>query len=175
MGMRLTWALPALVAAACSAEPEQRNMSASEVAGELAALRIEPGLWEVSSAVVDVTAPNLPIALRREMIGPRGSLRHCIAPAQAARPSAGFLAGRGDGRCAYRDVSLQNGRLRGMMICTDEDGGPPIESVMDGRYGPRGYDLRMEMRNPMPDGTEMIVQVSSRGRRVGRCDEGREQ
>lgn len=159
----------------CDGAPESRNMSAGEVAGELGSLRIAPGLWQVSSRIIDVRAPNLPIALRRRMIGPRGSIRHCITPAQAAQPSAGFLAGRGDGRCTHRDFSMQGGRLRGSMICAGDAPGAPVETAMDGRYGPNGYDLRMEMRNPMPDGTVMTVEVVSQGRRIGPCSQGRDQ
>ena len=157
----------------CSSEPDSRNMSAGEVAGELGSLQITPGLWQVSSRISDVRAPNLPIAVRRRMIGPRGSVRHCITPAQAAQPNAGFLAGRADGRCAYRDFSMENGALRGTMACAGDTPGASVETVMNGRYGPAGYDLRMEMRNQMPDGTVMTVEVMSQGRRIGPCDQGR--
>jgi len=159
----------------CGSPPESRNMSTDEVAGELGNLRIAPGLWQVSSRIVDVRAPNLPIALRRRMIGPRGAVRHCITPAQAAQPSAGFLAGRADGSCAYRDVSMQSGRLRGTMTCAGDAPGAPVETAMDGRYGSDRYDLRMEMRNPMPDGSIMTVEVVSQGRRIGPCRERTDQ
>jgi hypothetical protein len=158
----------------CGGAPESRNMTAGEVAGELGSLRITPGLWQVSSRIVDVRGPNLPIAVRRRMIGPRGSVRHCISAEQAAQPSAGFLAGRGDGGCSHRDFSMQDGRLRGAMTCAGDAPGAPVETVMDGRYGPDRYDLRMEMRNPMPDGTVMTIEVMNQGRRIGPC-EGREQ
>ena len=148
-------------------------MTANEVAGALNDLRIAPGQWQITSRITDVRAPNLPIALRRQMIGPRGTVRHCITQAQAAQPSAGFLAGRGDGNCRYRDLALQGGRLRGTMICAGDAPGTSIETVMDGRYGPAGYDLRMEMRNPMPDGSIMTLEIMSQGRRIGACDDGR--
>ncbi len=158
----------------CSSEPDGRNMSAGEVAGQLGNLQISPGLWQVSSRITDVRAPNLPIAVRRRMIGPRASVRHCITPAQAARPNAGFLAGRADGSCAYRDFSMENGQLRGAMACAGDTPGAPVETVMNGRYGPAGYDLRMAMRNPMPDGTDMTVDVKSQRRRIGPCEEARD-
>lgn len=146
-------------------------MSANEVAGALERLTIAPGLWEVSSAITDVRAPNLPLALRGRMIGPRGTIRHCITPEQAARPSAGFLAGRQAGRCRYRDFSMEDGMMRGVMACDEPDAAAPVETAMAGRYGRTAYELRMEMANPMPDGAVMRVAMVSRGRRVGPCGE----
>jgi hypothetical protein len=49
-----------------------------------------------------------------------------------------------------------------------------VETIMAGRYGRDRYELRMEMRNPLPDGEVMRVFAVSRGRRVGPC-EGEEQ
>ena len=157
------------IAAGCGG-PEQADMSANEVAGTLEGLRIEPGLWEVSSEITDVRGPNLPLAIRERMIGPRGMVRHCMSPDQAARPSAAFLAGRGDGRCRYRGFAMENGVMRGAMTCTEPDSAAPVETMMAGRYGRTGYELRMEMLNPLPDGAVMRVFVTSRGRRVGRCN-----
>ncbi len=167
--------VPLLVS--CGAEPESRDMrdmAANEVAGALGDLRIAAGQWQVTSRITDVRAPNLPIALRREMIGPRPAARHCVTRAQASQPSAGFLAGRGDGSCRYRDLALQGERLRGTMICAGDTPGSSIETVIDGRYGPAGYDLRMEMRNPMPDGSIMTLEIMSQGRRIGPCNDGRD-
>jgi len=140
-------------------------MSAEAVAEELADLRIEPGLWELTSAVIDVRAADLPVEVRRRMIGPRSRMRHCITPEQAERPSANFLAVRSDSACVYRDFTFEGGRLRGAMSC------PGATARMDGRYGPRGYDMRMEMASPMPSGGRMTLQVRAQGRRIGDCEE----
>src|SRR5690606_7092332 len=91
-----------LVAAGCN-DRDPASMTAEQVAAELADIRIEPGLWELTSAVVDVRAPDLPREIRNRMIGPRSRIRHCISPAQAEQPSANFLAMRADSACIYRD------------------------------------------------------------------------
>ena len=155
-----------LVAPGCGDEPAGRNMSAEEVAGELADLRIEPGLWELTSEVTDVRAPDLPLEVRNRMIGPRSRMRHCITPEQAEEPSANFLAVRSDSACVYRDVTLVEGRLRGAMAC------PGATARMDGRYGAQAYMMRMEMESPMPGGASMVLAVRARGRRIGDCPEG---
>jgi hypothetical protein len=137
------------------------------VAAQLADIRIEPGLWQLTSAVTDVRAPNLPVQVRNRMIGPRARMRHCITPEQAAQPSANFLAMRADSECVYRDFQLEEGRLRGTMTC------PGVTATMEGRYAPRSYDTRMQMRSPMPGGAVMTLQVRAQGRRIGECEEGK--
>ena len=141
-------------------------MSAGEVAEELANMRIEPGLWELTSEVVDVRAPDLPREVRNRMVGPRSRLRNCITPQQAARPSANFLAARSDDDCHYRDFAVREGQLRGTMIC------PDVTATMAGRYGPRAYEMSMEMTSPVLGGGTMKIDVRTRGRRIGECETG---
>jgi hypothetical protein len=158
-----------LAVAACGQPHESRNMSDEEVAGQLQAMRIEPGLWELSSEVTDVSAPDLPHEVRQRMIGPRSRTRHCITPAQAEQPSANFLAGRAESECSYRDFMVGDGRIAGAMSC------PDATARMRGTYGPAGYDMRMEMASPMTGGATMQLVVRSRGRRIGECEEGEKQ
>ncbi|WP_162806544.1 DUF3617 domain-containing protein [Sphingosinicella terrae] len=167
-------AAPFLIAAliatgGCGDRADPSDMSAEQVADQLAGMRIEPGLWELTSEVVEVSAPGLPREVRNRMIGPRRQMRHCITPAQAERPEANFLAVRADSDCAYRRFTVENGRMRGEMTC------PDAQAQMDGRYGPEGYDLRMVMESPMPEGeVRMTLQIRARGRRIGACEEGSE-
>jgi len=156
-------ALPAV--ASCGDRPE-RNLTTEEVAGQLSGMAVEPGLWEIGSDVVEVRGPDLPREVRNRMVGPRTRLRHCITPEQAARPSANFLAARRDNGCAYRSFSVRDGRIEGVMAC------PDATATMTGRYGPRAYDMRMEMESPVPGGATMILDVRARGRRIGPCPEG---
>ena len=158
-------AAAALAGAGCGGGREAGNMSAEEVAAELAAMRIEPGLWELTSEVVDVRAADLPHEVRARMIGPRSRLRHCITPEQAERPDANFLAARAGSECVYRDFTVGGGRVSGRMAC------PDASAEMRGRYGPQSYDMRMEMASPMANGATMTLELRSRGRRIGDCGE----
>ena len=145
-------------------------MSAQEVAAELRGLRIEPGLWEMRSEVLDATGPNLPRMAQARLKGPRPIVRTCISPAEAARPEANFLRSQPDSHCTYRGFSLRDGRLRGEMRCAG--GGLPgtTTTSMDGRYGARGYDTRMRMASTgMPEGANMIIETRTIGRRIGNC------
>ena len=156
----------ALLLAACGGG--ERNMSDEEVAAQLGSLRIQPGLWEVRSEVLNVSAPNLPIEVRNRMVGPRGAMRHCITPEQAERPSANFLAARQSSDCQYRNFEMREGRLTGAMTC------PNATATMEGRYGSTSYEMLMEMRSPMPDGAVMTLRLRSGGRRIGECEGGEE-
>lgn len=157
----------ALSVAGCSEPPPQaRNMSAEEVAGQLSAMRIEPGLWELSSEVLDVQAAELPREIRNQMIGPRSRVRHCITAEQAERPSANFLAGRADSDCSYSEFVVHEGNVSGLMSC------PGVTATMRGRYQPTAYETRMTMESPVPGGATMTLEVRARGRRIGDCEEG---
>lgn len=163
--MRHVTALLLLFCCSACRQAEPANMSAEEVAGELAGIRIEPGLWLLTSEVTDVRAPNLPVEVRNRMIGPRSRMRHCITPEQAAQPSANFLAMRADSDCAYRDLALEEGRLSGTMTC------PNVTARMEGRYGPQHYETRMAMESPVPGGAVMTLQIRAQGRRIGECSQ----
>jgi hypothetical protein len=163
-------ALALILAAAACGDGKGREMTAQEVAAELRGLRIEPGLWALSSAVVDARGPNLPREAQARMKGHRQNVRGCVTPAQAARPEATFLTRQAGSRCTYRDFAMRGGRLRGEMRCTG--GGLPgsMTTTMDGQYGPRGYDVRMRMTSTgMPEGANMIIDTRTIGRRIGDC------
>lgn len=155
---------------ACGGQ-EGGDMSANEVAGTLDAVPIAPGLWEIASEVVDVAAPNLPVAVQRRMIGPRARVRSCVTPEQAARPSAGFLAARAEGPdCRYADFAMRDGRMTGTMRCAEPDVGETV-ARMDGNYRRESYVLSMRIETPMPDGVTMRIDTRTTGRRIGACPE----
>ena len=148
--------------AGCSPSDDEK-MSANDVALELDQIRIEPGLWALSSEIVDVSGPDLPRELRNRMVGPRSRIRHCITPDQAANPSASFLAARSDGQCRYRRHSVRDGIIEGEMDC------PGASARMDGRFTPDAYRMNLHMESPIADGAVMRIEVVARGRRIGEC------
>ncbi|WP_129793375.1 DUF3617 domain-containing protein [Sphingosinicella sp. CPCC 101087] len=158
------FAAAGLVAAGCGGEVA-RNMTGEEVADELSDMQIEPGLWELTSEVVEVSAPGLPREVRNRMVGPRSRIRNCISPQQASRPGANFLAMQSDSACTYRDFSVRGGEMRGTMVC------PEAVASMSGQYRPESYELRMAMESPMPGGATMTLQLRARGSRIGDCPE----
>ncbi len=167
--MRTPALLPVLVALLAGCEGRQHgDVSVNDVAAQLNALTIAPGLWEVTSEVIAVSAPNLPIEARDRMIGPRGGGRACLTPDDAARPSASFLAGRGGNGCAYADFAMDGGRLTGTMRCAEPDGTETL-ARMTGDYRRDGYRLDMTIDTPLPDGARMRIETRTTGRHLGDC------
>lgn len=164
-------ALSVLAAIGCSGEPEpDRNMSANEVASQLESIRIEPGLWEISSEIVNVSGQNLPHEVRSRMMAPRPAVRNCITAAQAAQPAANFLLTQGASRCTYSGFAMQGGRLSGSMTCSDRHLPGTMTTTMDGDYGGRSYDMRLRMETAgMPADANMTIEAQARGRRIGDC------
>lgn len=158
--------LVAGLAGGCGGGVEGNDANAN-AAGDLAAFQVEPGQWEVASAVVAARGRNLPLQVRNRLIGPRPTRRYCLTLVQAARPMADLVAGRRG--CAYRDLVLDGERLTGMMGCPEPGAPGPTMARLDGVYGRTSYDLRMEMTSPMPDGTPLTLEVRTRGRRIGAC------
>lgn len=172
-GLILAAALLALAACGEEPQPEARNMSAEEVAAELSSVTIEPGLWESSSQIVDVSAPNLPVEAKNMMIRrSAASVRNCITPEQAERPDANFLAAQQNSNCAYQNFSMENGQLTGTMVCTGGAMPGQMRAEMKGEYGPQAYDMRMTMSTSgMPEGADMTIETRVTGRRIGDCPE----
>lgn len=166
--------LPAifLLTAACGAQDVVRNQTEAEIANQLAGVTIEPGLWETASEVLSVSAPGLPVQVQRRMIGPRPSARACITPEQARRPDGNFLAASAGNRCHHQGFSMRGGRIGGTMRCAEPGLNRPTIATMQGRYGPGAYALDIRMETAMPDGATMVLELRSRGRRIGVCPEG---
>jgi hypothetical protein len=161
-----------LLLGGCGGGEEDGNRSVatnrSAVAGDLARIEVRPGLWEVRSDVLSARQPGMPLELAERMKGPRGTVRHCITAAQAARPDAAFLAGRRSGQCSYSDFIMRGGRIAGTMACRAADGAE-TQARMSGTYTPEGFDMRMDMRTPGFGGATLEVTVRQSGRRTGDC------
>ena len=150
--------------------PPPRNMSADEVAAQLQAVRIAPGLWETSSRVVDVRAPGLPVELRQKALTRGRSVRGCITPEQAQRPSANFLTAQPGANCAYQDFRMEGGRMSGTTICRGGDQPGEVITVVEGQYRPERYAARIETTTRgMPAGADVQVTAEVQGRRIGAC------
>lgn len=173
MGRPFAWAAAFLLAApGCGGGDEEAGANAATdrnaVAADLAQVQVRPGLWEVSSELLSASQPGMPVELAERMKGPRGAVRHCITPAQAARPDAAFLAGRRSGQCSYSDFAMRGGRIAGTMACRSFDGAE-TRARMSGIYAPDRFEMRMDMETPGFGGATLAVVVRQSGRHVGEC------
>ena len=161
-----------LAVAGCGAGEEQGNQNVATnrnaVAADLARVEVRPGSWEVRSEVLSASQPGMPVELAERMKGPRAAARHCITPAQAARPDAAFLAGRRSGQCSYSDFAMRGGRIAGTMVCRAADGAE-TRARMSGTYTPEAFEMRMDMETPGFGNATLAVVVRQSGRRIGDC------
>lgn len=172
MGRALAWAAACLLPlAGCSSSEERNGSEVSDrnaVAKDLAAVEVRPGLWEVSSELLSASQPGIPLEIAERMKGPRGSVRHCMTPEQAARPDANFVAGRRSGECSYAGFEMREGRIAGRMTCRAADGSE-TRARMSGSYGPERFDIRMDMETPGFGAATLAVVMRQSGRRLGEC------
>jgi hypothetical protein len=159
-----------LMLAACGKNADQgREMSADEVARQMAAVKVDPGQWRSTTEIVSAKGP-LPSEALNAMVGQRTAVSHCITPEEAARPSANFLAAQQGSDCSYQDFRMAGGKVSGRMTCTGGAFGGRVVTAMKGDYGPRGYDMVMDMETPsLPGGAIMRIRARTHGQRVGDC------
>jgi len=162
------WAAALLLLGGCNRqEPGPAAMSEEEVASQLAKVKVEPGQWESTTEIISASG-GLPQEQLRQMTGRRTSTSNCITPAQAARPSANFIAAQQDSDCGYQQFRMEAGKISGRMTCSGGQG--ETTTVMSGDYGPRSYDMRVQVETPGLPGAEPVTVVTrTRGRRVGAC------
>lgn len=163
----LTTAL--ILALAGCGEQKKGNMSAEQVADELAGMKINPGQWEATNEILSVSAPGMPKNVVQQMLR-KTIVRNCITPEQAANPDANFLAAQKDSNCTYQDWSMSGGKMSGIMTCGGEGMPGQMKMNMQGRYGATSYAMDMSMETAgMPGGMNMTVKSRTTGRRVGEC------
>ena len=153
------------------------NQSAEEVASEMKKIALRPGLWETTQQVVDVQldgAPQgMPAGMLDAMKGRTTTVKTCITPEQAAKPSADFLTAQKDNKCTYSGFEMSGGTMKGQVTCPGAEGGT-AHVTMAGNYTPDSYAMNMEMQSEgmgganMP-GMMMHMKMRTTGKRLGEC------
>jgi len=148
---------------------QEEEISANEVAAQLAQVKIDPGQWESVTEIVSVTGP-LPKETLQKMVGQRNTVSNCITPEQAARPSANFLAAQQNSDCTYQEFTMRDGRLTGRMTCSGGNLPGKMVTAMSGAYGPQGYDMMMDMQTAgVPGAAALKIKTRAKGKRLGEC------
>jgi hypothetical protein len=160
-----------LALAGCGSDEQKgREMSAEQVADEMAKMKMEPGQWEATNEILSATSPAIPADQLREMVGNNSTVSNCLTPEEAARPSASFLAGQQNSQCTYQDFSLKGGNMTGTISCTGPQMPGKMVMQMDGQYSERDYSMNMNMTAAdLPGGLTMTIKARTTARRVGDC------
>lgn len=155
--------------AACNSEPKG-EMSAKEVADEMAEVKIEPGQWEITNEVLEAKADNVPDGMLQQMVGKKTTVANCVTPEQVEKPDASFLTAQKNNDCKYEDFAMTRGRMTGKIICAGGQMPGQMEMVMDGRYQSTSYDMTADLTmTGGPGGGGMTMKSRTVGKRVGDC------
>ena len=167
-------AVAALLLVSCGGRDEAGKAEADgqeqAAAGGGGGVTMEPGEWETTVQVVNMSMPNLP-AGASVPTPPATTIRTCLTAEQVSRPNADFLTGNRDSGCSYDNMSMRDGRMQGSVQCATEAG--TMRSTFEGQFTPTSYELtqRMQMSG---EGAAAGMDVESRitGRRLGDCPSG---
>ena len=154
--------------AGCNSEPKG-EMSAKEVAKEMASVKIEPGQWEVTNEITEATSPGVPAQMLQQMVGQKTTIANCVTPEQVEKPDASFLTAQKNNDCKYEDFSMTGGRMTGRIICSGGQMPGQMVMTMDGRYESASYDMTADMTMTGGPGGEMKMKTRTTGKRVGDC------
>lgn len=154
----------------------ETNASVEEVANAVAkakpSIRLQPGRWETSGELVELTAPGMPPQaqemMRKQMAANASRVAVCLKQEDVEKPNAGFF-GQTSKDCRFDHYRMDGGSIDAKMTCAPPSGGS-VTTTMAGTYASDRYDMQMSSqmaglgaRQPMT----MRMKVSSR--RVGDC------
>jgi hypothetical protein len=127
-------------------------------ASAFAAPTVTPGMWESTSTITALDAPNLPPAVQAQMKRSH-TIRHCITPEQAAKGPEEVL--KGNKSCQTRKFTLSGGMFDVDMVCQS------MTMHSQGRFTPTSYSSTGTMT--MSGGGGMTMSFSGTGKLVGPC------
>jgi len=173
-----TAALAALLLASCGGESGNRQAADGGTAGTNAAaaapataaggaaVALQPGQWEITTAVLRMEVPNMPSGISPPTPPPT-TVRTCLTPQQASAPNGGFLTGSGEGGgCTSQNMSMAGGRIQGVVQCNSQ--GSTMRSTMEGRFSATSFEVNQHVETAA-QGMNMNIESRTSGRRVGDC------
>ena len=173
---RSTAILAAVLLASCggtngndqkAAEGAEATADASGSGGGAgASVTMQPGQWEITTTVAEVSMPNMPQGMSAPTPPPT-TVRTCLTAQQATAPSGSFLTGSGEGAgCTTENMSMSGGRIRGTVQCNQQ--GTRMRSTMDGQFAPTSFEVNQQVETSA-QGMDMTMQSRVTGRRIGDC------
>jgi hypothetical protein len=148
------------------------NAAAGGSAGSASAgVQLQAGQWEMTQQTLNVTAPGMPAGAADMMKTGPITVKTCITPEQAQKPSADLFSGKTDPNCKQEGFSSEGGKVSGTMTCSGGDTPGKTVMKMDGEFSPTEFDIEMEMTTEA-QGSQMTMEMRSSGRRIGDCPAG---
>lgn len=134
-----------------------------------AAYAIEPGQWQSSTQMQDITLPpSVPAQARdimRQAMGQATTVTTCITQDDIDNSPQRMFEDT-NGECRYTDFNMGGGKLDATAQC--KTGGGNMNMTMSGTYTASTYDLTMSMQGDSGMGP-MTMTFKTTGKRVGAC------
>jgi hypothetical protein len=148
-------------------------MTKEDVAAVIDTVKMRPGQWESSYTLEDIAMPNMPAGAPVEQIEQqmkatmsRASIRHCVTPQQAEKPSGDMFSGQKDKDCTYKGFAMGRGAMKGQVSCKKD--GTVMNATMSGTYGSDRYDIGMDMAmSGAAQGQTMTMKARTSGKWLG--------
>lgn len=130
---------------------------------------MQPGEWEITTQILSMDIPNMPQGVQSS-IPAATTIRNCVTPEKASRPSADFLSGKGENSgCVVDNMSTAGGRIDGTIRC--ESQGTTTRVTMNGQMTPTSMEITQRIE-ANAQGMNMNMEGRVTGRRVGECRAG---
>jgi len=141
------------------------------IAVATSAWAIEPGNWEATSRLNDVTLPpDMPpqaADMMRSMLGGEGITSQSCVTQEDLDQSPERMFEESNGECRYTEFEMSGGTVHGVAQCQSDQG--TMNMTMDGTYTDTTYEMTMSMQGNMGMGP-MTMTFDVTGRRLGACE-----
>lgn len=118
-----------------------------------AAQTVQPGRWDVTSTVVELAVPGVPLFLRKLARGHSTAEHKVISAGQGVEA---LLAPDPKARCTIDDQRVADGRYAQALTCPQKSGGP-MHIARSGTYDARGFVGQATVAGSTPKGDLRIV------------------
>ena len=169
---KITGAIALLTLAACSGqsgnEQAGNGQAGTAPAAAAAAPRptIQPGQWDTTIEIVNVSAPNMPAGMTPPRM-PARTVSACITPEQAGSPNAGVLSGNSNQPgCTTENYSVSGGRIQGTITCDIQ--GARTRTTLNGQFTPTSYEMTTQSE-AVVGGMTTNTETRITARRTGDC------
>ena len=144
------------------------------------AVSLQPGQWEMTTAMTDVQVPGAPPAMAAQMKQAMASRpqteSRCITPEEAANPTRGMMNPGGDAQgCTFTDQTFAGGVIRMAGSCPAPAGGGSVRTSLTGTYTATTMEAQIQAEvdagASAPQGMPRNIRMSGTmtARRTGDC------
>ena len=162
--MRKIWLSALAGVAACSGDGGSE--SANKV--DPASIRIEPGEWELTTEITNMTLADQGSGALPMKVGMKTTTKSCITPEQVEQPQPTLFSSSKD-TCAYKNFYMSRGRLVASMSCQQPGIDGQMLMTVDGKYSDSSMDVSVEMAMSRSGPGDVKVNSKLSGRRLGEC------